>query len=103
MNNLEVGREALEDELVFLVVNAELFRLPVDVPGAHGAVPPRLLVLHGVEVDEDETVVGNAEQILYTTGESNPKSICQVSQHVHVCDCTCIYIPVGWILRVRIP
>ena len=64
MHNLEICREALEDELVFLVVDAELFRLPVDVPGAHGTVAPRLLVLHCVEVDEDQPIVGNAKQLL---------------------------------------
>ena len=66
MDYFEVCREALEDQLVVLVVDAQLLGLPVDVPRPHGAVAPRLLVLHRVWIDENEAVVGNAQQLLHS-------------------------------------
>ena len=66
VEDLEVCREALEDELVLLVIDAELFGLPVYVPGSHRGVAPGLLVLHGVQVDENQTIVRNSQQLLET-------------------------------------
>ncbi len=64
VRDFQVGRETLEKELLILVVYSELLGLPVDVPGLHGRVAPRLLLLATVQVHQDEPVVRNAEQFL---------------------------------------
>ena len=75
MHDLEVSRDAVKEKLFVLVVHAKLLRLPVDVPGAHGAVAPGPPLLHRVEVNEDKAVVGYTQELLGGVGSGGGEGV----------------------------
>ncbi len=64
VDNLAVGRDGREDNLLRVKLDHHLFHLPVDPPGLHGVEPPGLDVVPGAQVHAHEPVGRDAQQLV---------------------------------------